>query len=74
MMAIDLVALRLWVETTCAAQGIPVAVTDSATVFRIGVLLSGREEAGKSRSDDRASRRSQLPSGHDPIDVHAPGT
>jgi hypothetical protein len=55
-MGIDVAALRAWVELTCAAQGIPVAVTDSATVFRVGVLLSGAGCCGKSRSDGRSAR------------------
>jgi hypothetical protein len=73
-MGVDLAALWAWVEATCSAQGVPVAVTDSATVFRVGVLLSGRDAAGVSRSDDRSTRRSQLPSGDDPVDVDASGT
>jgi hypothetical protein len=71
-MGIDLIALRAWVEATCAAQGVPVAVTDGGTVFRVGVLLGGRGAAGRSRSDDRSARRSQLPSGNDPVHVDAP--
>lgn len=73
MMAIDLVDLRLWVESTCAAQGIPVAVTDSATVFRVGVLLSGRDAASSRGATNAAPVRSQLPSGNDPVDVNASG-
>lgn len=72
-MGIDLDALRAWVEASCAAQGVPVAVTDSGTVSRVGVLLSGRNAAGRSRSDDRSTRRSQLPSGNDPVNVNGPG-
>jgi len=74
MMIIDPDALRAWVAATCAAQGIPVAVTDSATISRVGVLLSGRDAARRSRSDARSIRRSQLPGGNDPLDVNTPGT
>jgi len=55
-MSIDTAALREWVELTCAAQGIPVAVTDSATVFRVGILLSGRGAAGGRGATDAGSR------------------
>jgi hypothetical protein len=73
-MGIDIAALRAWVELTCAAQGIPVAVTDSATVFRVGVLLSGRDAADSRGATDAATVRSQLPSGNDSVHVDASST
>jgi len=40
-MAVTFDAVREWVERSCAEQGVPVAVTDPATLGRIGVLLGG---------------------------------
>jgi hypothetical protein len=73
-MVVDMAELRVWVELSCAAQGIPIAVTDSAIVFRVGVLLSGRDAAGSRGATDAAPVRSQLPSGNDPVNVDASGT
>lgn len=71
-MAIDREMLRTWLEATCAAQGLPVLVTDAEVVARVGVLLSGRDSARGPRQGTRAeSRRSEPPSGYDPVRVEA---
>jgi hypothetical protein len=41
-MALTPEQIREWVERSCADQGVPVALTDPATLARIGVLL-GRD-------------------------------
>lgn len=33
--------VREWVERTCAEQGVPVKVTDPATLRKVAVLLRG---------------------------------
>lgn len=74
-MAIDRDALRAWVEASCAAQGVPVAVTDAAVVAQLGVLLRGRDAAGAPPAGgDRSARPSQLPGGHDPGRVQGAGS
>ena len=45
--------VREWVERSCAAQGVPVFVTDVVVVGRVGVLLGGRVPA---RAPDGARR------------------
>jgi hypothetical protein len=55
-MGIDRQALLRWLEASCAAQGIPVVVTDAGVVSRVGVLLGGRAPAGLPRSGDRGTR------------------
>lgn len=54
-MAIDRDTLMRWLEASCAAQGIPVLVTDAGVVLRVGVLLGGRGPAGLPRSGDRGT-------------------
>jgi hypothetical protein len=46
--------VRALVERTCAEQGVPVQVTDRATVERVMVLL-GRTDAGGARKRGSAS-------------------
>jgi hypothetical protein len=59
MMGIDRAALRAWVEASCAAQGVPVVVTDAGLVAQVGTLLRGRDAAGQPPAGgDRSARRS----------------
>ena len=51
--------IRAWVEASCAQQGVPVAVTDPATVERIVVLLGGTGREGPGRG--AATRRGLQP-------------
>ena len=48
--------VRCWVEASCAAQGVAVAVADPGTVGRIVVLLGGpgREGPGRGAADRAA--------------------
>ena len=70
MMSIDREALRAWLETSCAMQGVPVVVTDAGVVARLGVLLRGRDAAGEPPAGGaRSARASQSPSGNDPVRV-----
>jgi hypothetical protein len=55
-----------WVEASCAAQGVPVKVTDPAVVRSVCVLLGGRG-AGRSRQATPAAPVAlQPPDGSDP--------
>jgi hypothetical protein len=36
---VDPIELRLWLERSCEAQGVPVLVTDAVVLSRVGVLL-----------------------------------
>jgi hypothetical protein len=72
-MTVDLAAVRLWLEASCALRGIPVAVTDVGTVARVGVLLGGRRAAAASRSGGRSARELQLPAGDDSGVVNGSG-
>lgn len=46
-------AIKEWVERSCAAQGVPVFVTDSVVVDQVRVLLGGRAQAGSPGGDRR---------------------
>ena len=59
--------VRVWVESSCEAQGLPVVVTEPATLSRVGVLLGG----GRGQAGARPSRRSQPPRGSDPVRVQS---
>jgi hypothetical protein len=74
MMALDREALRTWLEASCAAQGVPVVVTDPVTIARVGVLLRDRDAAGQPPAGgDRSARTSQPPGGANPVRVHGVG-
>jgi hypothetical protein len=49
-------ALRAWVERTCAAQGLPVKVTDPAVVAAVATLLGQNRQTGSSRSGSKRLR------------------
>lgn len=51
--------LAAWVTASCAAQGVPVKVTDALVVERVSALLGGRG-AGCGRSPAPGSSRSPL--------------
>ena len=46
--ALDASTVRRWVERTCAAQGLPVAITDPTAIAHLAVLL---DVACPARSD-----------------------
>jgi hypothetical protein len=67
---LDEAALAAWVEASCAAQGVPVKVTDPTVVRRVGVLLGAEPEGVRARK--RSGTRT--PSGAasvPPDDLHA---
>lgn len=67
---IDRDALRAWVEATCAAQGVPVLVSDAAVIAQVGVLLTGGRPRGEPPAGGVARRApSQSPGGDDPARV-----
>ncbi len=53
-MSVDREALKVWLEASCLAQGVPVVVTDAGVVAQLGVLMRGRDAAGAPRSGDRS--------------------
>ncbi|THJ00979.1 hypothetical protein E7Z54_11470 [Nocardioides sp.] len=55
---LDEAALAAWVESSCAAQGVPVKVTDPTVVRRVGGLLGASPEGvrARKRSGTRAPR------------------
>lgn len=54
--------VRQWLEASCAAQGVPVVVTDAGVLSRVGVLVSGRR-----RKPQAGATRSQSPRDHDSL-------
>lgn len=68
-MMIDRQKLTAWVEASCAAQGVPVRVTDPGVIARIGVLLGaapGTDGCGSGRS---TAAGSEPPDGLNPGSV-----
>ena len=63
--------MSAWLDASCMAQGIQVAITDPVTVTQIAALLSGQDAAGEPRSGDRSNDRLQPPSGNDPVRIKA---
>ena len=70
--------LAAWVEASCQAQGLPVRVTDPATVQTVRVLLvggqGGHRAQARSASTGPTVRRSQPPQRRDPGRVEASGS
>ena len=56
--------VRQWVESTCAAQGVPVVVTDRGVLARVGVLIGGTRGKPPGARD-----RLQPPLGINPVRV-----
>jgi hypothetical protein len=48
--------VRAWVERTCAAQGIPVFVTDPVVVTAVAVLIGQTRQTGSKRSGSKRLR------------------
>ena len=48
--------VRAWVKRTCAAQGVPVKVTDPAVLAAVAVLLGQTRQTGSSRSESKRFR------------------
>lgn len=62
--------LARWVVSSCAAQGVPVKVTDALVVHQVAALLGCRDASPPARSADGiANRRSSEP----PDDFHTVG-
>ncbi|WP_238781371.1 hypothetical protein [Prescottella equi] len=47
---VDPELLAAWVESSCAAQGVPVRVTDPGVLADVGVLMGAAGGAGRQRS------------------------
>jgi len=48
--------VRAWVERTCAAQGVPVVVTDPVTIAKVAALLAQTRQTGSTRSGSKRAR------------------
>lgn len=48
--ALDASTVRRWVQRTCEAQGVPVAVTDPSVLARIVVLLGAPSHGHTSKA------------------------
>jgi len=48
--------LAVWVAKSCAAQGVPVKVTDPAVLRQVGVLLTGQASGSGVRSACASTR------------------
>src|SRR4051812_31876099 len=75
-MALTRDELRAWVSASCAAQGVPVFVTDPAVLARVGSLLGGRPGAPARRAsaEEAPRRRLQAPAHVDAGRVEASGS
>ncbi len=59
--------VRAWVEDTCAAQGVPVVVSDPAVVSRVGALLGAeRRKPSGGRTAPTAATAAQRARGPNP--------
>jgi hypothetical protein len=76
MLSVDMDAVRAWLVTSCAVQGIPVHVTDPAMVSRLGVLLGASgDRGGKPRRGAAAIPEASVdPSGNDAGGVQGAGS
>ena len=48
--------LAAWVAKSCAAQGVPIKVTDPAVLRQVGVLLTGQASGAGARSACASTR------------------
>lgn len=64
-------AVMAWLEASCAAQGVPVVVTDAVVLAQVAVLISGRG-GRRTRQAQRAPALQQSMS-EPPQGLHTPG-
>lgn len=64
--------VMIWLESSCAAQGVPLHVVDREALRQVGVLLGmdsqeveGADAAGTSSARAEGARRSALQTGDD---------
>ena len=59
LMSVDMQLLAAWVTASCAAQGVPVFVSDSGVLTRVRTLIGadGAERGGSAVAESRAPRR-----------------
>lgn len=75
-MALTREQVAAWVQRTCAEQGVPVYVSDAATIDRVVTLLRGgtAERTRAERGSTARSARSDSPDGPDAVGVErSPG-
>lgn len=70
-MSVDREAIAAWVAASCAAQGVPVRITDPGVVAKVTVLLRGGLSRGGPRQGAQRGRppRSEPPGRDDPVGV-----
>jgi hypothetical protein len=75
MLRVDLEAVREWLVASCAAQGVPVHVTDPAVVSQLGALLGPSGDRGvlPRRGGAATPEPSAGPGGNDAGRVQGPG-
>lgn len=73
VMALDPNWLAGWVAASCAAQGVPVKVTDPGVLFRVGVLLGVRAGATRAHGAPAPSTWGHRPPLQPPDWPHALG-
>lgn len=61
-----------WVAASCAAQGVPIKVTDPTVIRRVGALLGAAEPAGRARKRS-GTRPAGVAGSVAPHDGHAGG-
>lgn len=69
-------ALATWVAASCAAQGLPVKVTDARVVERVRLLLGGEPDGAGRSADDAGPTgcRLQAPDRRDSIRIKTSGS
>jgi hypothetical protein len=65
--------VRAWVANSCAAQGLPVHVTDALVVERVRVLLTGTAGRTSRPAGSSSTAGSEPPDRLHPFRVQAPG-
>lgn len=66
--------IAAWVTASCAAQGVPVKVSDPVVIGQVRTLLTGAGSARLTRSGKRPPRRrSEPPDRPNPIGIEPPG-
>lgn len=72
-MAVDPVWLAGWVAASCAAQAVPVKVTDTGVLSRVGALLGVRARATRAPGAPAPSTRGRAAPSQPPHGLHAVG-
>ena len=66
---VGVVTVRAWLEASCAAQGVPVVVTDAVVLSQVAVLVSGR--GGRRTRQAQRAPVPHLPRSEPPVGLYA---